>query len=281
MGLDRLGRDPVQLEDLVRLRHGRDLVHVWDTGLLLRGRSGWRVRDLPGQEPVGRGQPPCGRASPARRPSRRWRSAPGHTHAGAVRPIARARRRSGLDAQTRELVGPRAWSPSASSSAVSLFLGFGAGPVGGWLEDGIRLLVGRAVALAPLVLIAARRRPDPATARCWRPARCASACSRSPAAPADGAGRREPRPRRRAPRGRGSTRASSRSAAGCVGRDRVLGHEHTRSGAWARRSWSWLGLLAAMVLISGASLGHVVRRGGQGAAVGLARPWAAASARRR
>ncbi len=29
-----------------------------------------------------------------------------------------------------------------------------AGPVGGWLEDGLRLLIGSAVALAPAVLIA-------------------------------------------------------------------------------------------------------------------------------
>ncbi len=36
--------------------------------------------------------------------------------------------------------------------AVSLFLGVG-GPVGGWLEEALRLLIGRAVALAPLALI--------------------------------------------------------------------------------------------------------------------------------
>ena len=76
--------------------------------------------------------------------------------AGARRrkPAGRAkRRRSALDGQARELTGLGLVAIGVFLG-VSIFLGFGAGPVGGWLEDGLRLLVGSAVALAPAVLIA-------------------------------------------------------------------------------------------------------------------------------
>lgn len=39
--------------------------------------------------------------------------------------------------------------------ASQIYLGFGAGPLGGWLESGLRLLVGRMVLVMPLVLVAA------------------------------------------------------------------------------------------------------------------------------
>jgi S-DNA-T family DNA segregation ATPase FtsK/SpoIIIE len=147
---------------------------------------------------------------------------------------------------------------------VSLFLGFGAGPVGGWLEEGTRLLVGRAVALAPLAMIAfgvALILDHPLLSA--RPMRLGVAVGGiallvALAGGSLGLG--------------GTTRegwfesAVVKERGGFVGE---LGYWATSTtvGGIGTAILVAAGLLAAVVLISGASLGHVLRRGGQGAAV--------------
>jgi S-DNA-T family DNA segregation ATPase FtsK/SpoIIIE len=147
---------------------------------------------------------------------------------------------------------------------VSLFLGFGAGPVGGWLEDGLRLLIGRAVALAPAVLIAlgvALILDHPLLAA--RPLRLGlmvggGALLIALAAGSLGLG--------------GTTRTGWFDGDVISERGGYLGE----LGYWATSSTIGgigtgivvvIGLIAAAVLISGASLGHVLRSGSQGAAV--------------
>jgi S-DNA-T family DNA segregation ATPase FtsK/SpoIIIE len=146
---------------------------------------------------------------------------------------------------------------------VTLFLGFG-GPVGGWLEDALRLLVGRAVALMPLALIAAGIAlilDHPLAAA--RPLRLGVAL---------GAG--------------ALLIALAGGALGLGGGERTawfdresvseLGGYLGETGYWATSSTVGDlgtgilvagGLIAAVILISGASLGHVLRRSGRGAAV--------------
>ena len=128
-----------------------------------------------------------------------------------------------------------AWWPSAIFLAVSLFLGFGAGPVGGWLEDGTRLLVGRAVALAPARPDRPRRRAHPRPRAAAGPPDAARPDRRARGA-ADGAGGREPRPGRRDAPGLVRRRTSSRSAAATSAR-RATGPRAPPSAASAPRSW--------------------------------------------
>ncbi|MEZ0284070.1 MAG: DNA translocase FtsK 4TM domain-containing protein, partial [Thermoleophilia bacterium] len=147
---------------------------------------------------------------------------------------------------------------------VTLFLGFGIGPVGGWLEDGLRLLVGRAVALAPLALIAVGIALILDHPLAYSPplrlgaALGAAALLIALAGGVFGLG--------------GIERDAWFSNDVVSERGGYLGE----LGYWATSSTVGdigtgivvaAGLIAAVILISGASLGHLVRRGGQGAAV--------------
>ena len=187
MGLHRLGRDPVELQDLVRLGDRRDLVgfcvvHGGPPQLL-----GPRVPSGPspggpavaaprGRNGAAGGVPPrAGSRGPHRpRASGIGEGAIGTQLAPAARrarPPTRARRRppAGALGPDPRADGPGARGARRSSSGVTIFLGFGTGPVGGWLEDGLRLLIGRAVALAPLAADRPRRRPDPRPPAARRP----------------------------------------------------------------------------------------------------------------
>jgi S-DNA-T family DNA segregation ATPase FtsK/SpoIIIE len=183
--------------------------------------------------------------------------------AGARRrkPSGRARRRrSALDGQTRELTGLGLVALGVFLG-VSIFIGFGAGPVGGWLEDGLRLLIGSAVALAPAVLIAlgiALIVDHPLLAA--RPMRTGLLVGGVALLIALAAGIL----------GNGAERdtwfdAGLSERGGYIGE---LGYYGTSStvGGIGTALIVIVGLLAALVLISGASLGHIVRRGGEGAA---------------
>ena len=147
---------------------------------------------------------------------------------------------------------------------VTLFLGFGIGPVGGWLEDGLRLLIGRAVALAPLALIAvgiALILDHPLAAA--RPLRLGAAIGAAAilialAGGVFGLGGIE--------RDAWFSRDVVSERGGYLGE---LGYWATSSTVGDVGTGILVagGLIAAVILISGASLGHMVRRGGQGAAV--------------
>ena len=183
--------------------------------------------------------------------------------AGARRrkPAGRARRRRGvLDGQARELTG-LALVAVGVFLGVSIFIGFGAGPVGGWLEDGLRLLIGSAVALAPAVLIAlgiALILDHPLLAA--RPMRTGLLVGGIALLIALAGG----------VLGGGAERdtwfdAGLSERGGYIGE---LGYYATSStvGGIGTALIVIVGLVAAAVLISGASLGLVVRRGGEGAA---------------
>ncbi|MFV0372563.1 DNA translocase FtsK, partial [Microbacterium sp.] len=78
------------------------------------------------------------------------------THATRQRRTTRRKpsRQTGLEPhQVRELAGACLVALGAFLAA-QLFLGFGVGPIGGWLEDGVRLGVGRLTIVAPFLLIA-------------------------------------------------------------------------------------------------------------------------------
>jgi S-DNA-T family DNA segregation ATPase FtsK/SpoIIIE len=147
---------------------------------------------------------------------------------------------------------------------VTLFLGFGIGPVGGWLEDALRLLVGRAVALMPLALIAVGIALilDPPLAAA-RPLRLGLAL---------GAG--------------ALLIALAGGALGLGGGERTAWFDRdsvSELGGYLGETGYWVtsstvgdvgtgiivagGLIAAVILVSGASLGHFLRRSGRGAAV--------------
>ena len=146
---------------------------------------------------------------------------------------------------------------------VSLFLGFGAGPLGGWLEDGLRLLMGQAVALAPAILIAlgiALILDHPILAA--RPMRLGLAIGAAALLIALAS----------ETFGLGGAARESWFDSGLSDRGGYLGE----AGYWATSSTIGgfgtallivVGLVAAAVLISGASLGLAVRRSGEGAAV--------------
>lgn len=193
------------------------------------------------------------------------------------RPASRARKgRNSGDAQGRELAG-LGLVALGIFLGVSLFLGFGAGPLGGWLEDAIRLLVGRAVALAPAVLIAvgvALILDHPLLAA--RPLRLGVGIGVASllialAAGSFGLGG--------APRTGWFVGDVISERGGYVGE---LGYWalSTTTGTVGTAILVVMGLIASAILISGASLGHVLRSGGQGAAVasrGLSRGVASAT----
>lgn len=145
---------------------------------------------------------------------------------------------------------------------MSLFLGFG-GPVGGLLEDGLRMLVGRGVALAPLALILVGMGlilDHPLLAA--RPLRLGVAIGTlalliALAGGTLGLG--------------GGARASwfDDQVSGRGGYVGELGYWITGNtvGGFGTALLVVVGLIAAAVLVSGASLGLMVRRGGEGAAV--------------
>ncbi len=138
------------------------LYGCWGRAILVDAASGRpRVAAPRGRNGAAGGVSPSGGIPAAPAPRVRHRGG-SHRHPARtprspvpVPPRARAGARSARarSGQTRELVG-LGLVALAIFLGVTLFLGFGIGPVGGWLEDGLRLLIGRAVALAPLVLIA-------------------------------------------------------------------------------------------------------------------------------
>jgi DNA segregation ATPase FtsK/SpoIIIE, S-DNA-T family len=147
--------------------------------------------------------------------------------------------------------------------AVSLFLGFGAGPVGGWLEEGLRLLVGRAVALAPLALIlvgVGLILDHPLLAA--RPLRLGVAIGSAGLLIALAGGIL----------GTGGAARAEWFDDGVGARGGHLGElgywatSHT-VGGFGTALIVAVALIAAAVLISGASLGMALRRGGEGAVV--------------
>jgi S-DNA-T family DNA segregation ATPase FtsK/SpoIIIE len=165
-----------------------------------------------------------------------------------------------MDGQARELTGLGLVALGVFLG-VSIFLGFGAGPVGGWLEDGLRLLVGRAVALAPAVLIALGIALilDHALLAA-RPMRTGLLIGGVALLIALAGG----------VVGGGAERdtwfdAGLSERGGYIGE---MGYYATSStvGSIGTALIVIVGLVAAVVLISGASLGLVVRRGGEGAA---------------
>lgn len=146
---------------------------------------------------------------------------------------------------------------------ITLFLGVGVGPVGGWLEEALRLLVGRAVALAPAALIAlgVALMLDHALLGA-PPMRLGLAIGAAAVLVAFAAGSL----------GLGGTERTGwfereviTERGGYLGE---LGYWATSStvGAIGTAILVVIGLVAAAILISGASLGHALRRGGAGAA---------------
>ena len=178
------------------------------------------------------------------------------------RPAGRARRATPrIDTQTRELIGLGLVAVGIFLG-VSLFLGVG-GPVGGLLEDGLRQAVGRGVALAPAALIAmgiALMLDHPLLAA--RPMRMGLLIGSAALLIALGGGTL----------GLGGTERVTWFDDGLSERGGYIGE----AGYWATSSTVGafgtallvvVGLVAATVLISGASLGLVLRRGGETAAV--------------
>ena len=177
------------------------------------------------------------------------------------RPARRAKRRGAvLDGQARELTGLGLVAVGVFLG-VSIFIGFGAGPVGGWLEDGLRLLIGSAVALAPALLIVlgiALILDHPLLGA--RPMRTGLLIGGVALLIALAAGIL----------GSGAERdtwfdAGLSERGGYIGELGYYGTSNTVGGIGTALIVI-VGLVAALVLISGASLGHIVRRGGEGAA---------------
>ena len=166
-----------------------------------------------------------------------------------------------MDTQTRELAGLGLVAVGIFLG-VSLFLGVG-GPVGGWLEEGLRLAVGRGVALAPAALIAmgiALMLDHPLLAA--RPMRLGLAIGAGAVLIALAGGSL----------GIGGTPREAWFDAGLSERGGYIGEAgywatSTMLGSFGSALIVIVGLVASVVLISGASLGLVLRRGGEGAAV--------------
>ncbi|MFN8124371.1 MAG: DNA translocase FtsK [Thermoleophilia bacterium] len=164
--------------------------------------------------------------------------------------------------QVRELVG-MGLAGLGLFLAAQLYLGFGAGPLGGWLEDLVRLGVGRLTVAAPLALVGLgvllildddllRIAP----LRLGAGIGLVSVCT-ALAAGSFGLG--------------GMTRDGWFSArvmqarGGSVG-EAVYFVTGNSVGSIGTGILVGLGIIASAVLISGASLGHVLRRSGKGAA---------------
>lgn len=165
---------------------------------------------------------------------------------------------------------------------LALFLGFGVGPVGDWLETGTRLLVGQAVAVVPAVLVGLGLLTILAHPLMGaRPLRMGLAIGGQALLIALAAGLM----------GLGTAeRAAWFDSTTMQGRGGVLGEagywltSHT-VGAIGTALVVILGLIVAVLLVTGASLAHLLRRGGRGAAtasrqVGRAAATAGTTARR-
>ncbi|WP_217915795.1 DNA translocase FtsK [Miltoncostaea marina] len=144
---------------------------------------------------------------------------------------------------------------------MSLFLGAG-GPVGGWLEEGLRLLVGRAVAVAPLALLLVGLGlilDHPLLGA--RPLRLGVLIGSAAVVVALAGG----------VFGLGGSERTAwfEDVGGRGGHIGEAGYWITSStvGGFGTALLIVVALIAAAVLISGASLGLAVRRGGEGAAV--------------
>lgn len=164
--------------------------------------------------------------------------------------------------QVRELVG-MGLAGLGLFLAAQLYLGFGAGPLGGWLEDLVRLGVGRLTVAAPLALVGLgvllildddllRIAP----LRLGAGIGLVSVCT-ALAAGSFGLG--------------GITRDGWFATRVMQGRGGVIGEAvyfvtGNSMGSIGTGLLVALGLIASAVLISGASLGHVLRRSGKGAA---------------
>ena len=172
-----------------------------------------------------------------------------------------ARKGRGVDTQTRELIGLGLVAVGIFLG-VSLFLGMG-GPAGSLLEEGLRQLVGRGVALAPAVLIAmgiAFMLDHPLLAA--RPMRLGVAIGAGALLIALAGGSF----------GMGGTERVTWFDAGLTERGGYIGEAgywftSTTIGGFGTALVVAVGLVAALVLISGASLGLALRRGGETAAV--------------
>ena len=192
------------------------------------------------------------------------------THATRRRNTARRKNtrksaiRAGLEPhQIRELVGA-SLAALGVFLAAQLFLGFGVGPIGGWLEEGMRLLVGRLTVVAPVALVAIGvfvildddvLRVAPL--RLGTVIGVVSLCT-ALAAGTFGLG--------------GVARSDWFISEVMQGRGGLVGETiwfmtSTTIGGIGTAILVLLGWIAAAVLISGGSLGHLLRRSGQGAAV--------------
>jgi len=147
--------------------------------------------------------------------------------------------------------------------AAQVHVGIGVGPLGGWMEDGVRLLIGRLVLVLPLVLIALGilviLDHDLLRARPLRTGVLVGALTLCLAAAAGSFGLA------------GRTRTSwfdpttMRGRGGVVGESLDVVTSHTVGGVGTALLVG-LGLLAALTLITGASLGLLLRRSSRGAA---------------
>lgn len=166
------------------------------------------------------------------------------------------------DPQRRELLGLGLVALGVLLG-LAIFVGFGVGPVGEWLDTGTRMLVGRAVAIMPVLLVAvgiATILAHPLITA--QPLRLGLLIGMEALLIALAAGLMG---------FDGTERAAWFDAETMQGRGGVFGE----AGYWATSHTVGgigtallviVGLIAAVLLITGASLGHGLRRGGRGAA---------------
>ena len=149
-------------------------------------------------------------------------------------------------------------------TGLAIFVGVGVGPVGEWIDSGLRLLVGRGAALVPLALvlvgIATILAHPLMSARPFRLGLIIGAESLlvGMAAGLMGFGG--------APRDGWFEAATIKSRGGVLGDAGYWLTSHT-VGSIGTALLVVVGVIAAVLLISGASLAHWLRRGGRGAAV--------------
>ncbi|HWH13928.1 MAG TPA: DNA translocase FtsK 4TM domain-containing protein [Miltoncostaeaceae bacterium] len=164
--------------------------------------------------------------------------------------------------QSRELVGLGVLTLGAFLAA-QVHVGIGVGPLGGWMESGLRLLVGRLVLILPLLLIVLgilvildhdllRARPLRTGLVVGGLTLCLATASGSL-----GLGGR--------PRLEWFDPATMRGRGGVVGEALDYVAAHT-AGSLGTALLVSVGLLAALTLITGASLGVMLRRSSRGAA---------------
>jgi S-DNA-T family DNA segregation ATPase FtsK/SpoIIIE len=170
---------------------------------------------------------------------------------------------TGHPAQAREIAGV-VLVALAAFLAARLYLGIGIGPIGAWLEDGVRLLVGRLAWVAPPVVAVAgvlmifdnpllRLPPIRLGAIVGLVALCTAL-----AAGVLGVGGPE-RPSWFAVQ-------TLQAGGGLVGETAWFVTSHT-VGSVGTALLVFVGLLSGLLLITGASLGHLLRSSGRGATV--------------